>query len=279
MIRLIITILSITVLGYGIWHFGNNNKYVRQFTQQHFDTGEFHTLEIRYSAEAIMDTHRRELLKDEQHEFLEPVLRFYPYLLMKVKYSRPDATTGEGSILWGMDDGEMVISTQSWEKTHGFEDCINANADQSDFKIINALSGTGGSMSRKELGNRIHIESELLDAWIDSCKKKKLVVQSGNDYRLHFETPKILVLPATRIDHWLVTQPYKGANRATKRYSKSQIEKIANLAFGQDFSIRSVTEIFLPVFRIEVQNPDGSIYTTHWNALNGKRLRNLSHAI
>jgi hypothetical protein len=57
-----------------------------------------------------------------------------------------------------------------------------------------------------------------------------------------------------------------------KRYRSSQIETIAKAAFGNDFAIRKTTEIFLPVYSIVVQNPDGSQMTTYWNALNGKRL-------
>ena len=66
----------------------------------------------------------KELLKDTDHVFLEPTLKFVPYLLMDVKYIRTQDKTGEGVILWGLVDGEMVINTGTWEKTHGFTDCI-----------------------------------------------------------------------------------------------------------------------------------------------------------
>lgn len=274
MIRILGSIVAILIIAYGGWHLANHNPTVKSFIQKNFDAGEFHTLEIRYNADTLMDMHRDELLKGENYTFLEPNLRFYPYLLMEVKYTSQDNTTGEGLILWGMDDGEMVTSTSTWEKTHGFEDCINAGADQNDFKIINALAMHGGLLNREDLATYIHVENDLLDHWIDSCKKKHLVVQNGTDYRLHFAKPKLQVIPETQIDHWLVTQPYKSAVRVNQRYSKSQIEKIASLAFGKDFAIRQVTEIFLPVFRLDVQNPDGSIYTTYWNALNGRQLKN-----
>ena len=57
-----------------------------------------------------------------------------------------------------------------------------------------------------------------------------------------------------------------------KRFRTSQIETTAKAAFGNDFAIRKTTEIFLPVYSIVVQNPDGSQMTTYWNALNGKKL-------
>lgn len=264
-------------VGGGIYY-ANQNEQVQSLISKKFEGGAFHTLEIRYTADHIMEAHRAQLLTDSNHTFLAPSLHFYPYLLMEVKYSSREHRTHEGCILWSMHDGEMVTTTSTWEMSHGFEDCINAGVDRNDFKIINALAMHDGHMSRKELGHHIHVESDILDRWIDSCKKKKLVVQYGNDYRLHFQTPKLKLIPQTILDRHLVTQPYKNALRQPKRYSRRQIEKIANLAFDNDFTIRNITEIFLPVYRIDVQNPDGSILTTYWNALNGKKFHRL-HSI
>jgi len=53
--------------------------------------------------------------------------------------------------------------------------------------------------------------------------------------------------------------------------------KTAKAAFGDDFAIRKTTEIFLPVYSIVVQNPDGSHMTTYWNALNGKNIDQAVH--
>ena len=57
-----------------------------------------------------------------------------------------------------------------------------------------------------------------------------------------------------------------------KRFRCAQIEQIARAAFGPDFAIRKTIEIFLPVYSITVQNPDGSQMTSFWNAPNGKRI-------
>ncbi len=270
-------VLGAAIIGGG-YYYANNNEYVQNYISQKFDSGTFHTLEIRYTPDSIMDSHREDLVVDANHTYLTPTLHFYPYLLMEVKYSSVENQTNEACILWSMDDGEMVTKTSTWDMSHGFEDCINANVDRNDFKIINALADHQGTMSRKELGNAIHVEAEVLERWVDSCKKKKLVVQNGNDYRLHFQSPKLKLTPETALDHYLVTQPYKNAIRQPKKYSRRQIERIANLAFESDFTIRNLTEIFLPVYRIDVQNPDGSIGTTYWNALNGKKFDKL-HSI
>jgi hypothetical protein len=237
-----------------------------------FTPNSLQTLEIRYSADGIMDKHRKELLKDGDHAFLEPSLKFYPYLLMEVKYNRSQDKTGEGVILWGMVDGEMVINASTWEKTHGFCDCLAANATRAEFKIINALAGHGGACDREGLSRFLNIENHALDAWADICRKKSLIVQTGNIYRLHLQNPRLQVVPETRLDLNLVTKNTKHASRAKKRFRGSQIVQIARAAFGPDFAIRKTKEIFLPVYSITVQNPDGTQMTSYWNALNGARI-------
>jgi len=240
--------------------------------EDYLSSGTFQTLEVRYSAESIMESHKKELLKDGDHVFLAPRLKFVPYLLMDVKYNRTQEKTGEGLILWGLVDGEMVINTGTWEKTHGFTDCIASSATRQEFKIINALASKGGSWDREGLSKFLNIENNILDTWVDACRKKSLIVQSGNTYRLHLQNPKLQVIPETKLDQWLVTKSTKHALRVKKKYRSSQIENIARAAFGNDFAIRKTTEIFLPVYSIVVQNPDGTQMTTYWNALNGKRL-------
>lgn len=239
---------------------------------EYLSAGTFQTLEVRYSPESIMEAHRKELLKDSAHVFLEPALKFVPYLLMDVKYTRSHDKTGEGIILWGLVDGEMVINTSTWERTHGFTDCIASNATKQEFKVINALAARGGAWDREGLSKFLNIENSILDTWIDNCRKKSLIVQTGNSYRLHLQNPKLQVIPETKLEQWLVTKPTKKAVRVKKRYRPAQIENVAYAAFGNDFAIRKTTEIFLPIYSIVVQNPDGSQMTSYWNALNGKRL-------
>jgi len=271
-VRILFTLFTLGSIGYGIWWFSSTRPEVKKTVEEVFNAGNFHTLEIRYTADQIMQTHRRELLKDNRHRFLEPSIKFLPYLLLEVKYSNPKNKTKEGVILWDLIDGEMVIETSNWEKTHGFGDCITANADPHEFKVINILAKQGGKADREDLIKALRVDNAILDGWIESCRRKKLIVQVGNHYRLHLEHPHLYSTPATKLDERLVTKPHRNANRLTRRYSLSQIERIAIAAFGSDFAIRKSTDIFLPVHCIVVQNPDGSIHFSHWNALNGKRI-------
>jgi hypothetical protein len=270
--RIIATILALIAGGYGIWTVTNNHPDVKTKVAAILDVGHFHTLEVRYNAGQIMEQHRKDLLKDNRHRYLDPVIEFYPYLLMEVKYTTYDEKTHESVILWDLTDGEMVINTKNWEKTHGFGDCIAADTTAQEFKILNLLARKGGSLDRNGLSKATNVEHEILDGWIDSCRKKKLIIQAGNLYKLHFQNPRLCTIPETRVDERLVTKSFKEAVRLGRRFSSGQIERVARAAFGQNFAIRKMTDIYLPVHSIVVQNPDGSIHTSHWNALNGKRL-------
>lgn len=255
----------------GGWLWQNNSQF-RHLILEYIDNGEFLTLEARFTPQQIMDTHRNDLLSDDKHTFAEPSLKFHPYLLIEAKYTAPDRKSREGVVLWSMVDGEIVLNTDTWEKTHGFEDAIRANATRQDFKIINVLAKFNGVATKDQLQRELHLDPDVFEPWVESAKGKHLVVQSGNLLQLHFENPKLITVPQTKINQWLVTKPYDHAQRVSAKYSQNQIEKIALAAFGNDFMIRNMTVVFLPVYGIDVINPDGSLLSTYWNALNGKRI-------
>ncbi|NNM43369.1 MAG: hypothetical protein HKM07_03415 [Chlamydiae bacterium] len=274
--RLFSIVISAVLLGSGLYWVSTHRPEFRTQIEQFLDGGQFHTLEIKYNAKQLMEHYRRDLLKDTTHTYMDPSLKFYPYLLLEVKYNLSNEKTREGVILWDLCDGEMVVDTSSWEKTHGFGDCINANTEKHEFKILNILARKGGMIDRDGLSKALQVENEILNAWVESCRKKKLIVQTGNHYRLHLQNPNLRTIPETRISEWLVTKPYKNATRLPRKYSLAQIQKIAKAAFGNDFVIRQTTDVYLPVHSITVQNPDGSTQVSHWNAVNGKRLSQMS---
>lgn len=269
--RKVMTTFLLVLVGVGAWWGWANKQEFHDLVGRYVENGEIMTLEAQYTAEEIMDAHRKDLLADNQKTFQEPTLRFYPYILMDVKYTA-DKKSKEGVILWGLVDGEMVINTETWEKTHGFEDAILAQASPEDFKILNALAKNNGSLSIDQLTREMKIEASILHPWIESAREKHLITQSGNTLQLHFQNPKILVPPQTKITQHLVTKPYSHAQKVSSKYSFSQIEKSAKAAFGNDFKVRSYTEVFLPVYSLEVLNPDGSIMTSYWNSLTGQRI-------
>ena len=273
--RILLTLLLLAASCYGLFVLSDTQPQIPTKIGDLFQAGSFNTLEIRYTASQVMDAQRKKLLKDNRHRYLDPSVKFYPYLLMEVKYVVSDKKTKEGVILWDMTDGEMVINTKDWEKTHGFSDCIHANIDRHEFKVISTLASKGGAADRETLSKTLHVENEILDGWVEECRRKRLIVQSGNRYRLHLEKPLFQLIPFTKLDEKLMTKAHKNSERVSHRFSLSQIEKMARAAFGTDFAIRKTADLYLPVHSISVQNPDGSIHTSYWNALNGQPMNSL----
>jgi hypothetical protein len=270
--KLVFTLLVLGTMGYGAFWALQKNPQLQTKVQELIPTGEFHTLEVRYTAEQIMESHKKDLLKSHRHKYLETKLCFYPYLLMEVKYSVNTKKTEESLILWDLYDGEMVLETKDWEKTHGFGDCISAEANRHEFKVINFLAKKGGISDRQGLLSGLHLENDTLDALIESLRRKQILVLSGSHYRLHIQKPNLKATPTTKISERLVTKTSKNAQKVAKRFSLSQVERLAKAAFGDEFVVRHTSDVYLPVHSISVQNPDGSIHTSLWNALNGKRI-------
>lgn len=269
--RLIKYLLLAVLLAGGVYWFLQDHP-LKDMVSEYVENSEISTFEARLTPLQIMEANRKELIAEGERSYRDPSLKYSPYLLLDVKYLQADKKSKEGVILWGLVDGEMVLNTDTFEKTHGFEDAINAGATSTDFKILNALAKNKGSISYDELQRELKLDSDILDPWIDSVRKKHLIVQKGNQLQLHFEEPKILVNPQTYFKQWVVSKPYNYAQRIAKKYSSSQIERIAKVAFGADFTIRGIKEVYLPVYQLEVQNPDGSIMTSFWNALTGDRI-------
>ena len=276
MVRLFFSICLLAGFTIGGWLLWDSSPRLQEFAKDKLQTSELRTLEIRYTAEQVMERHKKDLIKGAGYSFLEPRLLFYPYLMMNTKFTTDQAHTREGTLLWGMTDGEMVLDTAHWKKTHGFEDCLLSKAGKNDFKILRAIVEAGGSIDRERLYQKFKTDGEMIDKWINHCRAKNLIVSSGAHYRLHLQNPSLENIPITLMHEPLVAHPTRYAVKSKKRYSVSQISKLAHIAFGPDFSIRHMEQIFLPVYSIGVQNPDGSVFVTYWNALNGTRFTQLS---
>ncbi|KAF3362825.1 Uncharacterized protein PHSC3_000567 [Chlamydiales bacterium STE3] len=267
--RLLFYTILVFLMGFTLYWLSDND--LLQPLKNYVENQDVLTLEARYSPEAIMEEHKKELLSNHQKSYQDSQLKYYPHLLMEVKFV-DNKKPREGVILWSQTDGEMVINTESWEKTHGFEDAINANATASDFKVMNLIAEKG-PLSRERLQKELNIDEESLNSYLDSALKKHLTVLKGNEIQLHMENPKFLVAPQTKMTQWLVTKPFSQGKKVSPIYSQSKIEKVAKAAFGSSFSIKSTKEIFLPVYSISVLNGDGSILNSDWNAINGSRIQ------
>jgi hypothetical protein len=268
--KLLGTIFTLLAGSYGVWLLSNTYPEITAKILHIVDSG-FDTLEAQFDANQIMEMRRKELLKNDRYRYLEPTLEFYPYLLMEVKYTSSEKKTQETVILWDLTDGEMVLDTKNWDKTHGFGDCIAAGTTTHEFKILNTLAKKEIALDKEALSKALNMETKFLELSLDSCLRKNLIVQMGNSYKLHFEKPKFRTIPQTQIDNSLGTKSCKDGFRLRCHFSKTQIERAAKSAFGQNFVIRKITDVYLPVYTIVVQSPDGSLHTSRWNGLNSKK--------
>lgn len=269
-IPLMIYFIVLGSCGWWLWQsdvFANWKDRILQYV----DNRDIVTLEARYSPEQILESHREEILGNNKRTLQSTTLNYYPYLLLDVKYPEKSQTR-EGVLLWGLTDGEMVIHTDSWERTHGFRDCLECQAGRNDFKILYAIARHQGSILVDDLQKELHVEREVLATWLEGAKQKGLIIQKGNLLQLHFENPLLLVTPQTKIKHHLVSKPFSEGQKIARNYTHAQIVNITQAAFGNDFKIRSEQEIFLPVYKLEVLNPDGSLQFSEWNALTGQRI-------
>ncbi len=256
-------------VGFGAYSLWEANPNLHSAIGQYVDNGEIKTLEVRYTPEKIMELYRKELLSDNERTFQKADLQFYPHVLFNVKYTAQDKKTKEGTLLWSLVNGEMVIDCHNWETTHGFEDAINAQANRNDFKILNALEKAKGKLTLEHLQKELQLEQDVLISLVENAKEKHLIVQKGNEIQLHFQNPRLLVAPQTKISQCVVSKPYNHSQKVSRRYSPGQIEKISKAAFGQDFTIRTQEAIYLPIYSIDILNQDGSVRTVQFNAVTG----------
>lgn len=266
----VVFLILIAAIGWWLWDSGQIAQWKDNFFH-YVDNREITTLESRYRPEQIVENHRKELFGNEKKTLHNTIVKYYPYLLLEIKYT-DDQKTREGVLLWGMNSGEMVLNTETWETTHGFRDCLECKASRNDFKVLQGLAKRQGPMSLDELQKELKVEREVLELWVEGAKQKHLVVQKGNQVQLHFENPKLVLIPETKIKQSFVSKPLGEDAKTPKTYTRSQMVGITQTAFGNDLMIRSEEEVFLPVYRFEVLNPDGSLQSSEWNALTGKQM-------
>jgi hypothetical protein len=262
-------ILAIALAGSLYWFLAEDGTYS---VEKYVQNGDLLTLETRFTADEIIEKHKNELIGNSGRSFQEPVFQFHPYLLLNVKYYDKNHKTKQGAIIWSQMDGELVLNTETWEQTRGFADTINANATPLEFRVLNALADNKGTLFREKLQKDLSLEIDPLNALLDSLKHKQLIVLKGNEVSLHFENPKFNVPPQTKMTSSLVTKPNHQGKRLSAKYGKSKIERIAKAAFGNEFTIIDSEEIYLPVLRIPLLNPDGSVLITDWNAITGDKI-------
>lgn len=229
------------------------------------------TFETALTPEELLAHHAKTLLPTKQHTFGSSTLHLAPLLLLQIKYSPDGRSTIATSMLWDMIDGELVLDTNSFDHTQGFADCITSQAGADDFRILHLLTKKG-ALSKEQIAQELGTDSDVILNRIDNLRKRHLVISANDIVRVHVETPLLRVDPATAITRPFVQRKVMHKEELQATYTKKEIEQLVKAAFGQDVAIRSSRLIFVPIYEIEVLNPDGSVRRTFWNAISGKEL-------
>lgn len=227
--------------------------------------------EPRFTPEQVMQSEEGQGLFDASEEMGEAKLELYPYVLMEVKYLKGEKSL-ESTMLWSLNQGEVLLDTSNWDMTHGYYDCLIHRARGDEMAVVTALAHHGGTLDRESLLKAIHRDGEQVDNWIQSCIRKQLIVQIGNIYKLHLQNPKLAQEPRSKIASALRKRTLSFQNVITPKYSPRAIVNLAHDTFGSGFSIRRQQLVYLPVYSITATYPDGSSAASKWNAHTGKLL-------
>lgn len=272
MLKKVVIFAFLGVLSTFGWQFLNRRPEILNKVTSTFSSREFRIFKARYTADEIIAQHRAELLKTKGSFLLEPEIVYSPLLLMEVKYTPKNKNrTHEASLLWDLVSGEMITDTTSWKTTHGFEECLIAKTSAEEFKILKEIIHEGNEMEKKLLYQKLDAEIDV-ETQIEECIRKKLIVEEGERLRLHFENPQFETEPKTATNEYVHIIPSKPKQVASRNYSPSQVEKFLHVAFGGHFAIKRSDEVYVPVYEICVEHPDGSLLKSYWNALNSARM-------
>lgn len=217
-------------------------------------------------------TKQPHLLTTQGHSFGPVTLYFAPQLLLSVKYSHDSKSSKASTAVWDMIDGELVIDTNTFDHTQGFADCLASQAGADDFRILRTLTQSGGTLSKEAIIKELGGDDSAICERIENLKKRHLVIIANDVVRIHVESPLFKIEPSTLLTKPIVHRTTLYGNLLPTTFSKSDIETLVKAAFGQDLAIRNSRLVYIPTYEIQVNNPDGSVRKTYWNAISGKEM-------
>ena len=261
----------IVLIGVGaFWAYRHKERLEQMvYSKDHEDTIE--TFETAIQPEELLARQSR-LLLTPQHSFGTVSLLFAPHLLLNVKYSLDGKTSKACTALWDLTDGELVLNTNNFDHSQGFADCLVSEASADDFRILHTLAIRGGALSKEMICKELGGDDSVICERIENLKKRHLVIVSNDIVRIHVESPLIKLEPATLITRPFVQRTIIYKSLLNAQYTIADIESLVQAAFGSDLAIRSTRLVFIPIYEIQVNNPDGSIRKTLWNAISGKEV-------
>lgn len=268
--RIISTLITVATLAYGYMWFSKNYPTITDGTLSFVSGQELTGIRPIYTPEQVLDRHATNLTRHGGVISGDPDILYVPVLLLNVKYADTFYTTGEGVLLFDLLDGEMILNINTLEKTHGLADCLRAQASKHECKVISLMAKKGGQLGRESIKRGLRVDMDLVDEWVDNCRQKKLIVPSGNGYRLHMQNPRLPNSPVTYVDNPLTTFRSKRFSGRKPQFDTAHIPSLCTAFFGSDFGIKTQEIAYLPIYRINVEGLDKDITTLYFNSISGK---------
>jgi hypothetical protein len=265
------------VVGGGYWGYHHLDT-LEQFISFSDKEETIETFETSIQPDELLSHQAQNLLLSKQHVWGPVRLYFSPHLFLQVKYSASGRATVNTAMLWDLIDGELVLNTNNFDRTQGFADCLNSKASADDFRLLHLLFKRGGSLSKEQMVNDLGMADETVCERVDSLKKRHLVVVSNDVVRIHVESPLLKVEPISTITKPVVHRKTTRSMLFPSTFKKTEIESLIQNAFGSDLAIRSSRIIYIPIYEVQVLNPDESLRKTYWNAISGQQLWKTSQA-
>lgn len=232
---------------------------------------EIDTFEISYPENEIA-AKMAKALPTEKHTLNAGKLLYTPCLLLEVKYNKNGRSTETAEMLWDLLEGEMILSTDHFQETSGFCDCLKSKANIDDFRMLHTLASRGGAMSQEALIQQSGIDEGRASSIIESLRYRHLITVTTDGIRLHVKNPLFRVDPETKMTRHIVQRKIQSSCTVPETFSESQIESLIQSAYGKDIAILESSFIWIPVWQMDITNPDGSMRRTFWNALSGKEM-------
>ncbi len=276
-VSLLIKLLAILLVASGTYFlYMHQRAWLHEFISQADAEESITCFEATIIPEDLQKKSAKTLLKNEKYSWGESHFIYLPCLLVDAKYSQEQQrSTQSGKMLWDLSAGELILDTNTFAKTAGFEDCLSSKVNAEDFRILNLLAKHQGSVSKDIVLRELGYDDDLAFQRIQDLRKKKLIATSNDTLRIHVENPLFRVEPKSNITLPFVTREVLRGQLIPTRFNQHELIDMIKVAFGSDLGIRSTKIVFLPIIQLKILNPDGSKRTTHWNAITGKEIIHL----
>ncbi|WP_108623957.1 hypothetical protein [Candidatus Similichlamydia epinepheli] len=209
--------------------------------------------------------------KHPQAILLEMKRELIPYIELKVKYSPKPLTTEEKMALWSLHNGEMVVSTKTWQKTHGLGDCLRGKVGVEEMRLLKELVRKRRPTSLDQLIKQTHTPEEMKQASliVDRCLEKGLLIKKNSLLQIHIKQPKWPNKPFTDTNRSLSYAPCDNFLAFRAQFSDKEIARLMEVLFeDQQLKVQSYRMIFVPIYLMMFEQK-GERKTIYLNGLTG----------